>query len=109
MDEHINQKGFAFTPTTKKMPLLQKKCKIVFLQNTNYKCKYQLYKKVLKNKIYNNFFFKSILQLESLNIIIYLKKQLKKQIKEPNKYEQCNCRKIVPSHKPCMLLKESVS
>ena len=35
------------------MPLLQKKCKTVFLQNTNYKYKYQLYKKKIRNKIYN--------------------------------------------------------
>ena len=62
-------------------------------------------------KVYNNErTVKSILQLESLNIIkIKKKKQLKKQIKEPNRYEECNCRKILPSHKPCMSLKESIS
>ena len=63
-------------------------------------------------KVYNNEkTVKSILRLESLNIIIIKKKkkQLKKQIKEPNRYEECNCRKILPSHKPCMSLKESVS
>ena len=61
-------------------------------------------------KVYNNErTVKSILQLESLNIIIIKKKKLKKQIKEPNRYEECNCRKILPSHKSCMSLKESVS
>ena len=61
-------------------------------------------------KVYNNEkTVKSILRLESLNIIIIKQKQLKKQIKEPNRYEECNCKKILPSHKPCMSLKESVS
>ena len=53
--------------TSTKKPLLlhqQRECLYykrsegLFLQNTNYKCRYQLYKKVLLNKIYNrNFFF----------------------------------------------------
>ena len=61
-------------------------------------------------EVYNNeTTVKSTLQLESLNIYIFKKKQLKKQVKKPNRYEECNCRKMLPSHKPCMSLKESIS
>ena len=63
-------------------------------------------------EVYNNeTTVKSTLRLESqfIYIYIYIYKQLKKQVKEPNRYEECNFRKMLPSHKPCMSLKESIS
>ena len=53
LDEHINQKGFAFTPTTKKMPLLLKKCKTVFCKTLIANAGINYTKKKNRNKIYN--------------------------------------------------------
>ena len=93
------------------MLLLQKKCKTIFCKTLIVNAGINYTKKDLEIKFITKIFVKSILWLESLNIIIIKKKkkQLKKQIEEPNRYEECNCKKILFSHKPCMSLKESVS
>ena len=55
-------------------------------------------------KVYNNeTTFKTTLLQESLNIYNN-KKLLQKQVKEPKRYGECNCRKMLTSRKPYMSL-----
>ena len=51
-DEHISQKGFAFTPR-KRTPLLQKKCKTIFCKTLIANTGINYTKKKIRNKIYN--------------------------------------------------------